>query len=208
MIDLMITLIVIIMLIYFIDQIYIGFFPDMLKPLQLWRQLRKRRMELLSNPHSTSIKLEVVRILIERKQFKDARKELLQMDAVIHESVGALYDLGFCQLKLGEIEDGERLMEQAMKINPRVRYGEAYLRLAEAFGNKNTSKALEYMKQFKSMQSSSCEAYFRLGMLYEKLNRKQEAKQAYQETFQIYRSLPKYKKKMERKWVILAGWRR
>lgn len=41
-------------------------------------------------------------------------------------------------------------------------------------------------------------------MMYKSLDRKEEAKEAFQEAIDIYRSLPKYKKRQERKWAVLS----
>ncbi|MOA49630.1 Tetratricopeptide repeat protein [compost metagenome] len=60
------------------------------------------------------------------------------------------------------------------------------------------------LEQFRQVNSSSCEAYYRLGQLYEQLGRGEDARRAYRETLQIYRSLPKYNKRKQRRWAILA----
>jgi tetratricopeptide (TPR) repeat protein len=208
MTDFLITLLVIIFLLYFVDRRFIGLFPDILKPWQQWRKLRKLQTELAASPHNMSTKLEAARVLIERKQYEEAKNELEKIVEVVNESAEVLYDLGFCYLKLRELETGESLMLRSLEINPRVRYGEAYLRLAEAFSNKSTNRSLAYLQKFKQIHTSSCEASFRLGLLFEKMEQKEEAKAAYKETLEIYRALPKYKRKSERKWFLLAGLKR
>ncbi|MNW60549.1 hypothetical protein D3C74_385430 [compost metagenome] len=95
-------------------------------------------------------------------------------------------------------------MLQALSLNERVKYGQPYLQLALAYKDSDTQKALQYASKFGEIQSSSCEAYYLLGNLYLSLGLKQEAKQALDESTAVYRSLPKYKKRHERKWALLT----
>jgi tetratricopeptide (TPR) repeat protein len=117
-------------------------------------------------------------------------------------------EIGLCRLKLGQLEEGEKAMLQGISMNSRVHYGEPYLRLAEAFSGVSPEKALGYLGDFRQVHSSSCEAYYRQGQLYEQLGRKEDAKQAYQEAARIFRALPKYKRKSERKWAWKAQWKK
>lgn len=208
MTDFFITVLVIIFLLYFIDRQYIGLLPDPIKPLQQWRKLQKLQTELAASPHNMSTKLEAARILMERKRYEEAKVEFEKIAVIVNESAEVIYDLGLCYLKLGQLDRGEKLMQNSFEMNPRVRYGEGYLRLAEAFTKENAGRALSYLQKFKQIHTSSCEASFRLGLLFEKMEQNEEAKAAYKETLEIYRSLPKYKRKFERKWVLLAGLKR
>lgn len=208
MTDFFITLLVIVFLLYFVDRQYVGLLPDLIKPIQHWRKLHKLQTELLSSPYHMSTKIEVARILIEKKRYKEAKTDLEKIVLVVNDSAEVIYDLGLCCLKLGQLDQGEELMMRSLQMNPRVRYGEAYLRLAEAFTQANPTRALSYLQKFKQIHTSSCEASFRLGLLFEKMEQKEEAKAAYKETIEIYRALPQYKRKSERKWVLLAGLKR
>jgi tetratricopeptide (TPR) repeat protein len=203
-----ISLLIVLILFYWMDRRFIGMLPNIFKPWQRLRKLRKLRYELALNPHDISSKLETARLLIERKHYNEAREILLGIAAVMDNSSEFFFDLGLCHLKLEDYKEGERLMLRALEINPRVRYGEPYLRLGEAFVQADKEKAIAYLEEFKTIHSSSCEAYFRLGQLYEELGRKQDSKDAYLEAANIYRSLPKYKRKSERRWALLAGMKR
>lgn len=76
-------------------------------------------------------------------------------------------------------------MLQALAISPRVKFGQPYLRLAETFSRRDADKAIGYLQQFKTVNSSSCEAYHRLGTICSSLNRREEAAQAYRECRQL-----------------------
>ncbi|MNN87889.1 Tetratricopeptide repeat protein [compost metagenome] len=99
-------------------------------------------------------------------------------------------------------------MLHALKLNERVRYGQPYLKLAAVYQNRNAEKSIYYAEKFSLIHSSSSEAYYLLGNVYQSLNRKDEARKAYTESISIYRSLPKYKKRHERRWALRSWFKR
>jgi tetratricopeptide (TPR) repeat protein len=199
-----VAIIVLLIVFYFLDRRFIGLTPNVFKPIQRARKLSRLRQELMLSPHHTSTKLEIARVLMERKQYKEALELLEQVGAVMDDSAEVRAELGICRLKLGQLQEGKRLVLEAFEINPRVKYGEPYLRLAEALADTNPDEAIGYLQRFKDVNSSSCEAYYRLGQLYERLSRKEEARSAYRATLELYRALPKYKRRFERRWALLA----
>lgn len=203
-----IAIIVLLLVYYFLDRRYIGLLPNLSAPLKRNRRLRELRRHLATHLHDTSSKLEAARLLVQRGKYGEAERYLREIQPIMVESADVLYLLGICRLESGDLAEGERLMLQSLELNPRVAYGEPYLRLGEALGRTDAVKAIEYLNAFRSLNTSSCEAYYRLGQIYTRLGREQEARQAYRETQEVYRLLPKYKRKTERKWALLAALRR
>lgn len=203
-----IALLLLFILIYVLDRRYIGVMPNLFKPLQLSSRLGKVRQELSLNPHHASLKLEAARILIEKRRYEEAAALLDEILGVMDDSAEVWFESGLCKLKLGRLAEGEEDMLKALELNPRVRYGEPFLRLGEAFADVDRDKALAYLHQFRDIHSSSCEAYFRLGKVLSRMGRPDEAKSAYREAVHIYRSLPKYKRKSERRWALKAAMKR
>jgi tetratricopeptide (TPR) repeat protein len=203
-----IAILVLLAILYVLDRRFVGLTPSFLKPYRRSRRLSAVRRELESRPHDTRSKLEAARLLMEKKKYREALGYLEQVLPVMDESAEVLVEIGICKLKTGETAEGEKAILQGLELNPRVHYGEPYLRLAEAFKTEDPNKALRYLEQFRRVHSSSCEAYYRLGQLYELMGRKEDAKAAYEETARIYRGLPKYKRKSERRWALLAQWRK
>ncbi|MDF2960264.1 MAG: repeat-containing protein [Paenibacillus sp.] len=199
-----VAILVLLVVFYVLDRRFIGLTPSIMKPLQRARKLSRLRQELRMSPHQNSSKLELARVLMERKQYSEASELLEQVASVMDDSAEVRAELGICKLKLGHLEQGEQLLLEAIGMNPRVKYGEPYLRLAEAWADREPSQAIAYLERFKEVNSSSCEAYYRLGGLYDRLGRIEEAREAYRETVELYRGLPKYKRRFERKWALLA----
>lgn len=200
----LIAIAVLLVILYVLERRYIGLTPSLWRPFQLHSKVRKLRDELRANPHAASAKFELARILMQQKKFAEALPLLQQIEPVMEDSADFHMEIGTCHLKLGSLSQGETYMLQAIQLNPRVGYGDPYLRLGEAHAATEPEKAIEWLEQFRQTYSSSCEAYYRLGILYQQLGRTEDAKQAFRETLEIYRTLPKYNKRKQRKWALLA----
>ncbi|MDQ0897158.1 MULTISPECIES: lipopolysaccharide assembly protein LapB [unclassified Paenibacillus] len=199
-----VALLILLVILYVLDRRFIGLTPNIFKPFQLGRRSSRLRTDLHANPHNTSAKLELARILIERKKFSEALPYLEQILPIMEESADVHYEIGLCHLKLGNLIKGESYMLKAVELNPRVKFGEAYLRLGEALAPSSPERAAQFIEQFRDLHSSSVEAYYRLGQLYQQLGRAEDAKRAYREALDIYRGLPRYSRRQQRRWALLA----
>lgn len=199
-----VAIIVLLVIVYFLDRRFVGIFPSITKPFRRSRQISKLRQQLIASPFDVSSKRELARLLLERKKFSEAYHLLQEVKEHSESSAEFWSDLGTASIGLGRIDEGEEQMLQALSLNERVKYGQPYLQLASAYRDSDTQKALHYASKFGEIQSSSSEAYYLLGSLYQSLGHKQEAKQALEEALSVYRSLPKYKKRHERKWALLT----
>ncbi|WP_080835998.1 tetratricopeptide repeat protein [Cohnella massiliensis] len=202
-----VALLVLLIVLYLLERRFIGLTPSLVRPFRRRSAAAKLKRQLAVNPHDVSAKSELAHLHIEAKKFREAREVLLGIERQMEHSAEYWSDLGLAELGLGQIEQGEKAMLKALDISPRVKYGLPYLRLAEAYADRDAEKALDYLRQFQEIHSSSCEAYFRLGSVYARLGREEQARQANRECLDIYRTLPKYMKRRERKWA-LRSWLR
>ncbi|OPA73177.1 hypothetical protein BVG16_29970 [Paenibacillus selenitireducens] len=199
-----IAIVVFLVILYVLDRRYVGLTPSLFKPFKRMRSMSRLKDELRANPHASSTRFELARIYIQQKKYRDALKELEQIETVMADSADYHFEVGKSHLKLGNTAEGEVFMGKALELNPRVGYGDPYLYLAEAYSPGQPEKAIEMLEKFREVYSSSCEAYYRLGTLYQQLGRTDKAREAFRETLEIYRSLPKYNRRKQRRWVILA----
>ncbi|GAA3402612.1 tetratricopeptide repeat protein [Paenibacillus hodogayensis] len=200
------ALLVMLVLLYMLDRRFIGLSPSLVKPFRRNRKLSRLKRELALSPHHAGNKLEAARLYIEKQKYAEAL-DLLEQVRPIYDSADVVYEIGLCRLKLGELEEGRRLIEESLDMNPRVKYGEPYLRLGEAFASISPEEAIGYLERFRQANSSSCEGCYKLGRIYERLGNRAEAKRAYADALQLYRGLPRYKRRVERRWAILSKWR-
>ena len=201
------AIIVLLIVIYVLERRFIGLSPSLVKPLRRRGSISKWRKQLEMSPHDMSAKSELARLLIESGKHAQARDILRGIEEQMEHSAEYWSDLGACELALGRPEEGEQAMKRALLISPKVKYGQPYLKLAEALAKTEPNRAIDYLQQFKDVNSSSCEAYYRLGTIYESLGKSAEAAEAYKECRQLYRTLPKYMKRHERKWALRASLR-
>ncbi|WP_054940294.1 tetratricopeptide repeat protein [Paenibacillus ihuae] len=196
------ALIVLLVILYFLDRRYVGIFPSITRPFRRSRQISRLRTTISLNPNDVSAKFELARLLVERKRYSESKDLLLQIADRYEQSAEYWVELGYVNLKLGLMPEGEAQMLQGLEINRRARYGQPYLQLAETFRGVDQDKALYYVSQFQEIQSSSSEAYYLAGSMYKALGRNEDAKRAFEESTAIYRTLPKYKKRQERGWAL------
>jgi tetratricopeptide (TPR) repeat protein len=203
-----IAILVILAIVYFADRRFVGFLPSVTRPFVVRSRMSQLRNTIRLSPHDTSSKVELARLLLEKKRFEEALPLLQAAIKVMPDSAEVMYDLGYSQLKLGQAEEGESLILKALAINPRVRYGEPYLRLSEAVASSQPEKAMRYLEEFRGIHSSSIEGYYQMGQLYTALGNQEQARQAYTEALAIYRALPRYKKRTERKWAWMSRFKK
>ncbi|USB35092.1 tetratricopeptide repeat protein [Paenibacillus sp. YPG26] len=202
------AIIILLAIIYVLDRQFVGVFPSVTRPFRRMRDISLLRQQLALNHHDISAKRDLARLLLERKKYSEAYSLLQEMESSSRESAEYWDDLGTAALGLGQVEEAEAHMLRALELNERVRYGQPFLKLAAVYQNRNAEKSIYYAEKFSLIHSSSCEAYFLLGNVYQSLNRKDEARRAYTESISIYRSLPKYKKRHERKWALRSWLKR
>jgi len=202
------AILIILVVVYLLDRRYVGVFPSLTKPYKRMKRISTLRREILMNRNDVTSKHELARLLIERKKFQEALELLDSIQVQFDHSAEYWDDLGTVNLRLGHIQKGEEYILKALSINPRVKYGQPFLRLAGIYQHSDQQKAEQYVRTFQDIHSSSSEASYLLGMMYKEMGRKQEANDAFRESIDIYRSLPKYKKRQERKWAVRSVFRK
>ncbi|NBD27331.1 tetratricopeptide repeat protein [Paenibacillus glycinis] len=196
--------IVLIVILYALERRFLGLTPSIVRPLRRFGTIRRLRQQIAMNPNDIPAKHDLARLLIERKRYAEAKSWLMPLQDALENSAEFWDDLGACLVHLGETEAAEAAIQNALSINPRVKYGTPYLRLASIHAKNDPQKAIGHLQAFRGIHSSSIEAYYRLADLYAQLGQRDEAKRMLAECGTIYRSLPRYKKRQERKWALLA----
>lgn len=201
------AILLIVLVYYFIDRRYIGLLPSLLKPFR--RQMRMSNLErqLHLNPHDQSARHDLAQLQMQRRRYQSALTLLAALPASMQESADVLYDTGACQLALGQTARGEELVLRALAKEPRLRYGEPYLKLATALAATQPEKALQYVTESQKLNISSCESYYRMAQLYKRFGDSHAAEEARKQCLDTYRTLPRFRKRTERRWALFASWR-
>lgn len=197
-----IAILIMLILLYVLDRRFVGLTPSVFKPFKRMSRIRKLRQHINLSPNDVSSKHELARLLIERKKYSEALRWLVPMQQMLEDSAEYWDDLGISHLNSGDEEKGVASTLRALELNPRVKYGAPYLRLAAHFAKGQADQALAYLQAFQEINSSSCEAYDQQAAIYKKLGNAQEARRWAEEGLRIFRMLPRYKKRQERKWAV------
>ncbi|MHA6483259.1 tetratricopeptide repeat protein [Paenibacillus sp. strain BS8-2] len=196
------AVIVLLVILYLIDRRFVGLSPSLMGMFKRNSRIRKLKSIIVSSPNDVSAKQELARLLIEKRKFGEALRLLEPLGRVLEESAEYWDDLGRALVAEGRVPEGEIAMLRALKINPRVKYGASYLRLAAMYASDNQELALTYLRSFQDIHSSSCESYYRLVEIYKRMGKEADAKDAAEEGLRVYRTLPKYRKRSERRWAL------
>lgn len=199
-----VAIILVLVIYYIIDRRFIGLFPSIIRPFQQVIRISNLEKQLALNPHDMPARYDLAQAYMERHRYGKALHLLEGLPPSMKESPDVMYDLGACELALGQLEIGEKRILQAMASKPDLRYGEPYLKLATAMAAVNPKQALLYLTEFQSKNFSSCESYYRLALLQKQFGHHTEARRALQQCLEIYRTLPRFRRRPERRWALLA----
>lgn len=201
------AIILILVIYYFVDRRYIGLLPSITKPFKRRSRMGQLRRQIYLNPHDTPAKHDLAEAYIEVRQYRSALRLLEELPKHMQDSPDVLYDTGLCKLSLGDIDAGESLILNALEKDAKLRHGEPYLKLAAGVAESSPQRAAEYLSTFQQLNVSSCESYYRLGQLEQYFGNPDKAKEAWRNCRETYRALPRFRRRVERKWAIRAFFR-
>ncbi|MFQ5793220.1 MAG: tetratricopeptide repeat protein, partial [Acidobacteriota bacterium] len=108
-------------------------------------------------------------------------------------------------LALGDWEQGRDYVQRALEIDPKFRYGEPHLRLADYhFERRHFAEALSHYETFRSIHSSSAEGLYKMGLCYFEVGRFPEAREVLTTAIEAFRTGPRYKRREDRPWFRRA----
>lgn len=199
------ALIVVVILFLLLDRRYTRWFPMLVRKVKNGQRLRQLLREAEANPHNVTDKLEIGRLYADRNKYAAAIPYLEDALPRLQDHADGLFYLGLSYLHTGREKIGVKKINEALTINPRVRYGEPYLHLAAYYKDEGRyTEALDSLKRSDEAGVSSAEKEYRRGQLLQKLNNKEKAEEAYSAALHYYRTSPKFLKKESRWWALLA----
>lgn len=113
-----IAILILLVILYFLDRRYVGVFPSFTKPLKRMRNISRLRQQLAMSPNEVSSKLELARLLIERKRYSEAHALLLELERPYEQSAEYWEALGTTELHLGNIEKANVIFCKPSRSTP------------------------------------------------------------------------------------------
>jgi tetratricopeptide (TPR) repeat protein len=179
------------------------------RAIDRWLAIRRLEPAVATNPHDATARADLGRLLVEAGRPARALPHLEEAHARAPEVVETRYFLGAARLGVGDTAGGRRLIEEALAGDPRLRYGEPHLALANHhLARGEPAEALPHLERFTGLHASSVEGRYKLARALLATGRAPAARAALDEAIAAYRSAPAFKRREERIWRLRAGWLR
>lgn len=203
----LLALLILLAAVYFLDRNTMRLLPDWGGRLGTWSRIRSLKRTVALNPDNAGALVDLGRILIRREDYSRSIPYLERAMPKMTDSDEANFYLGFACLRSGRLEEARRWLEKCLEVNPRFGYGEPYLRLGEYYqACGNLEGAATQFEKFTGIHTSSSEGFFRKGKVLQELGEKERAAKAFKSAVEVYRSSPRFKRKLDRHWAWKARW--
>jgi tetratricopeptide (TPR) repeat protein len=172
-----------------------------------WTAIRQLERAVATNPHDAVARADLGRLLVEAGRPARALPHLEAAAERAPEVAETAYYLGAACLGVDDLARGRRLIEQALARDPKLRYGEPHLALADYFlGHGRAAEALPHLERFTAIHASSVEGRYKLARAALAAGQPTQARAALDEAAQVYRAAPSFKRREERLWRLKAAW--
>ncbi len=199
------ALLVILALYLALDYQFTGIVRRGMDAFRLESEIAGLRKEVALNPHNAAALSDLGRLLVLRGKRREAFLFLERAYERLSDSEETTYYFGLASLGTGREESGEALILKALEKNPKFRYGEPALRLAEHYaGQGRLKEARLSFDRFFSIHSSSPEGYYKYGRFLTATGDLSGALESFRKAVDIFRLSPAFKKRQDRLWAYKA----
>lgn len=179
--------------------------PDPWVLLRTFGRIRALRGQIEANPANVTARRDLARIYLERLR---PRAALALLDRALErdrESPELLFLRGLALHRVGEHETALEPIVQAVAIDARVGFGEAYLVAGDALSALSRhEEAIDAYERFLETNSSSVEGWVKLARAHDRAKEKDAAKRALDEAFATWGQIPGYRRRQELAWYVRA----
>jgi len=185
-----------------------GFLRRGLATVRRGGEITELKRVVALNPHNAAALSDLGRLLVIGNKAREASDYLQRAYARLSDTAETTYYLGLAQLRCGQAAEGEALILKALQINPRFRYGEPVLRLAEYYAATGRSDAAgNFFERFFSIHASSVEGHYKCGLFRMRLGDASRAETHFQKAVAAFDLSQAFKKREERLWAYKARYR-
>lgn len=199
------ALLVILGLYLAIDYQFTGVLRRGVQIFKMESEISELRRKVALNPHNAAALSDLGRLLVMRGKARDALPILERAYERLSDTEETTYYLGLASLATGRKAEGERLVLKALEKNPKFRYGEPALRLAEHYARTGRpDEAQTYFDRFFAIHSSSPEGYYKFGQFQLQTGNRAGAAESFRKAIEIFKLSPSFKKRQDRLWAYKA----
>ena len=179
--------------------------PDPLLFLRYQGRIRTLEMEVAANAGNVTARRDLARIWLEKHRPRRALPLLGEALARDPEAKELRYLQGLAQLQAGEHDKAVESFIGLVQVDPSFRYGEAYLRAADALmALARWDDADDALERFARINSSSIEGRYKWARV--KGARKDDAgrRDAVRDLCEVWRALPSFQRRNQLGWYLRA----
>jgi predicted Zn-dependent protease len=185
------------------------FVPDPWVLARTWGRIRALDSQIAANPANVTARRDLAVLWLERMRPRRALTLLDEATRRDPENAELLYLTGIARLRSGDAEGALEPLVEAVRVDPRVRFGEPYLVAAEALTLLGRlEEAEDALDRYTSVSSSSIQGWVRLAAVRRGRGDKKGAEEALQEALQTWSQIPGYRRRGELGWWLRAQWAR
>ena len=176
---------------------------------QMETEIAQLKRDIALNPHNAAAMNDIGRLLVMRGREGAALVYFEKAYERLSDLAETNYYLGLAYMGTGNEGMGEAKIKKALEINPKTRYGEPALRLAEYYAkNGRVNEARALFDQFFSIHSSSPEGHYKFGLLQNRMGDRASAIEHFSKAIEVSHLSPSFKRREERLWVMKARYQR
>ncbi|MDQ3033855.1 MAG: tetratricopeptide repeat protein [Myxococcota bacterium] len=181
------------------------FVPDPVVLFRTMGRIQALRRQIDANPANVTARRDLAMVYVERLRPGRALELLDEARKRAPDDAELLYLTGLAQYKKGSAEKALDPLVRSVQIDPRVRFGEAYLVAGDALRKLGRSdEAIDAYERYVETNTSSIEGHVKLALAYRAAKDESASKKALAEAFSTWAQIPGYKRRKELAWWLYA----
>ncbi len=181
-----------------IDRRYIGVIPDFTRPLRSWQKIAKLKRELDFSPSPGLTYYELGALQVESGNMNDGRHNLEKAHDLIPDHPDIEYYLGVARIRTGALDAGKIAMENALRLNPKIKYGLPYVYLMEYSLRRQESQDQIEAYLEKIYEYESPELFYEAGVVFQREGHRERAMEMFRQVPASLKNCPSFLKKQHR----------
>lgn len=181
------------------------FVPDPVVLFRTMGRIQALRRQIDANPANVTARRDLAMVYVERLRPGRALELLDEARKRSPDDAELLYLTGLAHHKKGSAEQALEPLVKSVQIDPRVRFGEAYLVAGDALRKLGrTDDAVDAYERYVATNTSSIEGHVKLALAHRAAKDEKSAKKALDEAFSTWAQIPGYKRRKELAWWLYA----
>jgi tetratricopeptide (TPR) repeat protein len=179
--------------------------PDPWVFMRTFGRIRALRGQVRANPANVTARRDLARIYLERLRPGAALALIDEARERDHASTELLFLRGLALHRTGKHEEALAPLVEAVALDPRVGFGEAFLVAGDALSALGRhEEAIDAYERYVEKNTSSVQGHVKLALAHHRAGEAKEAKEALTEARRTWGLIPGYTRRREIGWYVRA----